>query len=97
MIGFYNYADIDDGFIMSVHHWLKWHKFGFTRTWDNLSLEIRYGRMTRKSNKKIKETGLECPHMKKLNIFVNMLVYPFQISTKLRINLEIKNMEKKKQ
>ena len=63
VIGFYNYADIDDGFIMSVHHWLKWHKFGFTRTWDNLSLEIRYGRMTRKKAiKKIKETGLEYPH-----------------------------------
>ncbi|HWH14726.1 MAG TPA: N-acetyl sugar amidotransferase, partial [Miltoncostaeaceae bacterium] len=44
--GLYDYADIDDEFI-SVHHWLKWHKFGFTRTFDNLSLEIRNGRMTR--------------------------------------------------
>lgn len=39
-------ADIDDELI-SVHHWLKWHKFGFTRTYDNLALEIRNGRMTR--------------------------------------------------
>jgi N-acetyl sugar amidotransferase len=45
--GYYNYADIDDDFI-SLHHYLKWYKFGFTRTWDNLSLEIRNGRMTRK-------------------------------------------------
>ncbi len=44
--GYYNYADIDDDFI-SIHHWLKWYKFGFTRTFDNLSLEIRNGRMTR--------------------------------------------------
>lgn len=44
--GYYNYADIDDDFI-SIHHWLKWHKFGFTRSFDNLSLEIRNGRMTR--------------------------------------------------
>ncbi len=44
--GYYDYADIDDDFI-SVHHWLKWHKFGFTRTYDNLSLEIRNGRLTR--------------------------------------------------
>jgi N-acetyl sugar amidotransferase len=44
--GFYDYADIDDDFI-SIHHWLKWHKFGFTRVWDNLSLEIRNGRITR--------------------------------------------------
>lgn len=44
--GFYNYADIDDDFI-SIHHYLKWYKFGFTRLFDNLSLEIRNGRMTR--------------------------------------------------
>lgn len=44
--GLYDYADIDDDFI-SVHHWLKWYKFGFTRIYDNLSLEIRNGRLTR--------------------------------------------------
>jgi hypothetical protein len=26
---------------------MKWYKFGFTRLWDNLSLEIRNGRMSR--------------------------------------------------
>ena len=44
--GYYDFADIDDGFI-AIHHWMKWHKFGFTRLHDNLSLEIRNGRMTR--------------------------------------------------
>ena len=44
--GFYDFADIDDNFI-SIHHWMKWYKFGFTRLFDNLSLEIRNGRMTR--------------------------------------------------
>ena len=44
--GYYDYADIDDDFI-SLHHWMKWYKFGFTRLFDNLSLEIRNGRMTR--------------------------------------------------
>lgn len=44
--GYYDYADIDDDFI-SLHHWFKWPKFGFTRTFDNLSLEIRNGRLTR--------------------------------------------------
>jgi N-acetyl sugar amidotransferase len=44
--GYYAYADIDDDFI-SLHHWMKWYKFGFTRLFDNLSLEIRYGRLTR--------------------------------------------------
>lgn len=44
--GLYDFAVIDDDFI-SVHHWLKWYKFGMTRLFDNLSLEIRNGRMTR--------------------------------------------------
>jgi hypothetical protein len=44
--GTYAFADIDDDFI-SIHHYLKWHKFGFSRAFDNLSLEIRHGRMTR--------------------------------------------------
>lgn len=44
--GYYDFADIDDDFI-SIHHWLKWFKFGFTRMFDNLSLEIRNGRLSR--------------------------------------------------
>lgn len=45
--GIYNFADVDDSFLITIHHWIKWYKFGFTRTWDNLSLEIRNGRMSR--------------------------------------------------
>jgi N-acetyl sugar amidotransferase len=60
--GFYDYADIDDEFI-SIHHYLKWHKFGFTRSYDNLSLEIRAGRMTRDEAIEIlRERGDETPH-----------------------------------
>jgi N-acetyl sugar amidotransferase len=44
--GTYNFADIDDHYI-SIHHFLKWYKFGFTRSFDNLSLEIRNGRISR--------------------------------------------------
>lgn len=44
--GYYDYADIDDDFI-AIHHYLKWYKFGFTRLFDNLALEIRAGRMSR--------------------------------------------------
>ena len=44
--GTYDFADIDDDFI-SIHHYLKWYKFGFTRSFDNLSIEIRNGRITR--------------------------------------------------
>jgi N-acetyl sugar amidotransferase len=44
--GYYDFADIDDDFI-SIHHWMKWYKFGFTRLFDNLSLEVRNGRLER--------------------------------------------------
>jgi N-acetyl sugar amidotransferase len=60
--GYYNFADIDDDFI-SIHHYLKWYKFGFTRSFDNLSLEIRSGRMTRDEAIAIlSERGDETPH-----------------------------------
>ena len=50
--GYYDFADIDDDFI-SIHHWMKWYKFGFTRLFDNLSLEIRNGRMSRERSLEI--------------------------------------------
>lgn len=60
--GYYNYADIDDNFI-SIHHYLKWYKFGFTRLFDNLSLEIRNGRMTRgQAIRIVRERGDETPY-----------------------------------
>ena len=60
--GYYDYADIDDDFI-SIHHFLKWHKFGFTRLFDNLSLEIRHGRLTRAEAVEIvRERGDPTPH-----------------------------------
>lgn len=60
--GYYDYADIDDEFI-SVHHWFKWYKFGFTRLFDNLSLEIRNGRMTRDTALDIvRRRGDDTPH-----------------------------------
>lgn len=59
--GYYQFADLDDDFI-AIHHWLKWYKFGFTRTYDNLSLEIRNGRMTREEAIHIlKNRGDETP------------------------------------
>ncbi len=48
-VGFYNFADIDDQSIITIHHWMKWYKFGISRLWDNLSIEIREGRISRKN------------------------------------------------
>jgi hypothetical protein len=45
-VGHYDFVNIDDDMI-GVHHHPKWHKFGITRTWDTLSMEIRAGRTTR--------------------------------------------------
>ena len=60
--GLWNYADIDDDFV-SIHHYLKWYKFGFTRLFDNLSVEIRNGRMTRsEAVAVIRERGDQTPH-----------------------------------
>ena len=60
--GIYDYADIDDDFI-SIHHYLKWYKFCFTRSYDNLSLEIRNNRISRpEAVEKLKERGDETPH-----------------------------------
>ena len=50
--GYYNFADIDDSLI-SIHHYLKLYKFGFTRLHDNLSIEIRKKRVTRENAIKI--------------------------------------------
>lgn len=59
--GYYDYADIDDDFI-SIHHWLKWYKFGFTRMFDNLSLEIRNKRISRnRALNIIKTAGVKTP------------------------------------
>src|SRR3990167_2164769 len=60
--GSYHFADIDADFLIPIHHWLKWYKFGFTRLWDNLSLEIRAGRLTRENAIEIvRKTGDEYP------------------------------------
>ncbi len=60
--GYYSFADIDDEFLITIHHWMKWYKFGFTRLWDNLSLEIRNKRITRQEAVDIiKKAGDELP------------------------------------
>lgn len=60
--GVWDFADLDDDFI-SIHHWMKWYKFGFTRSFDNLSIEIRNGRITRQQAIEwIRQRGDETPH-----------------------------------
>jgi hypothetical protein len=73
-VGIYNYSDIDDDFI-SIHHFLKWYKFGITRAFDNLAIEIREERITRDEALRIlKRIGNQTPveDIKKLCRFLNI-------------------------
>ena len=59
--GTFKFADIDDDLI-SIHHFLKIYKFGFSRNFDTLSLEIRNKRMSRaEAVKLIKKDGFKAP------------------------------------
>jgi len=60
--GYHVFDDVDSGFI-SIHHYLKWYKFGVTRLFDNLSIDIRAGRISREDAVDvIRERGCETPH-----------------------------------
>jgi N-acetyl sugar amidotransferase len=74
-VGLYRFADIDDSFIISIHHYMKWFKFGFTRTWDNIALEIRAGRLSReKGLDLLMSLGDEYPD-KEIREFCNYVGY----------------------
>lgn len=85
--GLYDYADIDCDFV-SVHHYFKWLKFGFTRLFDNLSLEIRNGRLSRQEAVAIiQKTGDQTPRedIKKLCRFLGITEARFhEIEEKFR-------------
>ena len=60
-VGHLDFINIDDDYI-AIHHHPKWHKFGITRSWDTLSVEIRQGRLTRdEAIRKLRELGDETP------------------------------------
>jgi N-acetyl sugar amidotransferase len=47
LVGYHSFAEDDDSFLVPVAEWLKWYKFGISRLWDNLSVDIRAGAITR--------------------------------------------------
>jgi len=61
LVGHYDYANIDDD-LLSIHQHAKWYKFGITRSWDTLSMEIRNGRLERAAAiEKLRQRGDETP------------------------------------
>jgi len=60
-VGHYDYVNIDDD-MLGVHHHAKWFKFGITRSWDTVSMEIRADRMSRENAIEIlRDRGAETP------------------------------------
>lgn len=96
--GIYKFADIDDNFI-SIHHWMKWYKFGFNRDFDNLSIEIRNKRISRdKAIELIKKNKNFLPinDIKKFCKYVNIDVKLFfKIAEKFRNKNIWKKINKK--
>ena len=93
--GYYDYADIDCDFI-SVHHYFKWLKFGFTRLFDNLSVEIRNDRMSREEAVNIiREWGDQTPYddIKKLCEFLQILEKHFWEIAETFRNMDIWSLE----
>lgn len=91
VLGLHPFVGVDCDFRV-VHHFMKWYKFGVTKLWDNLAIEIREGRMTRddainylRDNTEpipMKEIGTFCTY---LNISIERF---FEIAEKHR-NLDI--------
>ena len=52
---------------------MKWYKFGFTRLWDNLTLEIRNKRLTRKKAIQIVSKQGNLIPIKEINKFCKYL------------------------
>ena len=93
-IGLYDFADIDCNFI-SLHHWLKWYKFGFTRLFDNLSLEIRNNRITREDAIKIIEKANFNPSEYDLKKFCEFTKHTRNEFLKIAENFRNKSIWKK--
>ena len=90
-IGYYNYADLDDDCLIPIHHWMKWYKFGFTRDFDNLSLEIRRGRISRSKALKLINKKNFKPPLKAINKFCKY----YEINTKKFFDIAEKFRNKK--
>lgn len=59
--GTWDFADIDCDFV-SLHHYPKWQKFGMSRAFDNLSVQIRQGLITRdEAIARLRQVGMQTP------------------------------------
>lgn len=74
VLGIFDFADLDCEFI-TLHHYVKWLKFGIGRTFDNVSVEIRNKRMTRDQAIKIislNNDRINRSHLARLCVFLDI-------------------------
>ena len=72
VLGLHPFVGVDCDFRV-VHHFMKWYKFGITKLWDNLAIEIREGRMSRKEVVNLLKTNIEAIPRKEIKSFCNYL------------------------
>ena len=91
VLGLHPFVGVDCDFRV-VHHYMKWYKFGVTKLWDNLAIEIREGRMEREDAIEYLKNNTENIPMKEIESFSKYLgisiEFFFEIAEKHR-NLSI--------
>ncbi len=97
VLGLHPFVGVDCDFRV-VHHFMKWYKFGLTKLWDNLAIEIREGRMTRKEAAEYLRDTTEAIPYKEIKTFCSYLKISgdefFDIAESHR-NLDIWKKDKK--
>jgi hypothetical protein len=92
VMGIWDFADLDCKLIVA-HHYPKWLKFGMTRTFDNVSVEIRNGRMSRERAieliRKNKDDRPPAEHMESLCRFIGISEEEFYEILERHRNLDI--------
>ncbi|NOX15394.1 MAG: N-acetyl sugar amidotransferase [Epsilonproteobacteria bacterium] len=68
VLGLHPFVGVDCDFRV-VHHFMKWYKFGLTKLWDNLAIEIREERMSRKEAIEFLRTNIEPIPYKEIESF----------------------------
>lgn len=72
VLGLHPFVGVDCDFRV-VHHFMKWYKFGVTKLWDNLAIEIRTGRMTREGAVEYLKNNSEAIPKKEIKSFCQYL------------------------
>ena len=96
-LGLHPFVGVDCDFRV-VHHFMKWYKFGVTKLWENLALEIRKGAMSRdEAIEYLKNNPENIPHKEIENFckYLNISKEKFFEIAEIHRNLNIWQKDKK--